>query len=920
MKAPPETSKEIQRLVAECLTRLENAGPAAVEELLRLHPEHAGQVRSRLQRLLEAGLLEAPASAEPHFPERLGPFRLIERLGGGGMGVVYLAEQEPLGRRVALKLVRPDLLYFEGARERFRREIEVVARLKHPSIVPVYTVGEEEGIPFYAMEHVEGRSLEELLRSLRGRDPSALTGRDLLEAVGGEGDAAALESGRTLAAASWVDACFHVMLQLAKALEHAHGQGVLHRDLKPSNIMLTPGARVLLLDFGLASTRGSSRLTRTDAQVGSLAYMAPEQLLGQPPDERTDLYATGVTLYELLSLRLPYLARDPEETRRRILAGSPRPPREENPALAWDAETVCLTALERDAARRYPSARALADDLRAVLRRMPIAARRPGPWLRARRFAQRNPASSTGVALGALIVVGSIAFGLRQRATNRALEVADLAKDGLVKRLRAANDAKDAALNEAGEALKLASAAEERALEELEASEAILAFFNEDVLRSASPKHFGREIGVREALDAASAKIEGRFPDRPLIEAAVRTNLGDTYLDLGRLSEAGRELRLARELIVAAGAKDRPIAFKNLAGLADLDFLLGWPEEALRLYQEALEGRRATLGRDDPQTLVTLSNLGGMLAMTGRAAEGEPLLADAEQGLLRTLGERDLRTLSAMANHATALQHMGRVEEALALAQRTVDLSRRHLGEDNSHTQTALHNLGTILGSAGRYGEALPLLHDAVEGIARILGWGHPKTVVPVDSLAAAYLELGRPEDARKVLESAFERTEGIGETPERLGHLHARWGLLMQKQGRLEEAEEAFAQAYDELSRHLGPEHPNTVQVLGNLAFTLAQRGLYAEAEPLYARMIEDDREGGYRLFSRRLERADCLRELARYEEAELELTRLIEETAPDDAWARQALLERFRVLYAAWGRPGEIAARESELGSQRR
>jgi len=914
------TTETLQRLVADCLDLLEAEGPPAVEAFLELHPEHAEQVRSRLSRLQEAGLLASREDARP-FPERLGPFRLIERLGGGGMGVVYLAEQEPLGRRVALKLVRPDMLYFESARERFRREVEVVARLKHPGIVPVYTVGEEQGIPFYSMEYVEGRSLDDLLRTLRGRDPSQLTGRDVLEAVGDAGEPVALESGRPLAEASWVDVCFHLMLQLVRALEHAHGRGVLHRDLKPSNVMLTPGARVLLLDFGLASTRGTSRLTRTGSQVGSLPYMAPEQLLGRQLDERTDLYAIGVTLYELLGLRLPYFARDPEETRRRILDGVPRPLQEENRSVPWDAETVCLTAMERDAARRYPSARALADDLRAVLRRMPIAARRLGPWLRTKRFVQRNPAWSTGAVLGALIVVGSIAFGLRQLVTSRALRGLYLANEGLVGELRAASGAKDVALRETTEALKRASAAEGRALEELEASEAILAFLNEDLLNSASPKHLGREVTVREALDSASAKIEGRFPGRPLIEAAVRTTLGGTYFDLGRPVEAERELRRARALVVAAVAEDRSVAFKNLAGLADLAFQQGRTEEARQLYAEALEGRRAVLGPEHPETLVTLANLGGMLAVSGYAPEGEPLLAVALQAMPRVLGEHDLRTLSAMSNHASALQNLGRIDEALALARRTVELSREHLGGDNGHTLMALHNLGSILASAGSFEEALPICRKALEGKVRTLGWAHPETITMADSLAACQLERGQLADARHTLEDAFARTAeaGIELGHEWLGLLHARWGELANREGRLEEAADAFALAYEGLSRHLGSEHPRTLTILGNLALALLKGGLYEEAERRYATWIENDRNGGDGSFSRRLERVDCLRELGRFEEAERELARLAETLAAGDPWARR-VLERLGVLYAAWGRPEELERWRDELGPARR
>ncbi len=419
-------STKVRRLVARCLEHLENGDTGEVDEVLRRNPRLAGAVRSRLERLREAGILEEPEPWDRAFPERVGPFRLLKRLGGGGMGVVYLALEEPLGRNVALKLVRPDLVYFDRARERFRREVEAASRLNHPAIVPVFSVGEADGVPYYAMQHVEGKSLDEILRSLRDRRPERLSGRDLLASAGAAAGTAEApgESARFLSEATWVDAAFHLVLQLAEAIDHAHRQGVLHRDIKPSNVMLGPDGRVMLLDFGLASTRRSGKLTHTGTQIGSLAYMAPEQLKGSQIDERTDVYALGVTLCELLTLRSPFLDADPDITRSRILDGVPPPIRTWNRTVPWDAETVCLTAMEKDPARRCRTAAVLARDLLAVLERRPIAARRAGAFLRMRRLAQRHPAWSVGVALGAVLVFGSLGFAIRERNVNRALSIA----------------------------------------------------------------------------------------------------------------------------------------------------------------------------------------------------------------------------------------------------------------------------------------------------------------------------------------------------------------------------------------------------------------------------------------------------------------------------------------------------------------
>jgi serine/threonine protein kinase/tetratricopeptide (TPR) repeat protein len=363
-------------------------------------------VRERLAKLERAGLLPVPDEPPVAIPEQLGEFRLLQRIGSGGMGVVFLAEQLSLGRTVALKLVRPEQRFFPGARARFRREVEAIARLGDAGIVPIHSVGEDQGIDFFTMEYVRGASLAEVVASVQGRDPAELDGRTVASLAAAKADAAVQEPLPAIFAGTWVQTCCHLVARMARAAHHAHERGVVHRDLKPSNAMVTPDGRVLLLDFGLAAADGTSRITRTGALIGTVHYMAPEQLRDGTIDVRTDVYALGVTLHELLALAPPFDAGTSEALRQSILHGDATPLRAKNRDVPRDVETIVAVAMERDPQRRYASAGAFAADLERFLQHRPIHARPAGPWLRARRWSQRHPALATA---GALLLTAAIA-------------------------------------------------------------------------------------------------------------------------------------------------------------------------------------------------------------------------------------------------------------------------------------------------------------------------------------------------------------------------------------------------------------------------------------------------------------------------------------------------------------------------------
>lgn len=365
-------------------------------------PELAAVLRRRAKSLLDAGLLDTAAPARPL--DRLGPFRLQRMIGGGGMGVVYLARQDDPARDVAVKLLRPEFQPFERSRERFRREIAAVSRLQHPGIVPVYDCGEDQNVLYLAMEHVAGITLAELLRSLPHRSAERLRGSDVLAVVADHSEPQ--PALRELCSGSWVEFCLRVVRAIAVALQHAHERGVVHRDVKPSNVMLGFDGRVMLMDFGLAQASGVTRLTASGAQAGSLPYMAPEQLRGAVTDARTDVYGLAVTCYELLSLACPYWEDGPEALRARILEARPVPLAHRNRFVGRAAELVCQKAMDPVPGRRYASAAAFADDVDAVLQHRSVRARPPSLLRRTARWCQRYPTATVALVAVVLLAIG----------------------------------------------------------------------------------------------------------------------------------------------------------------------------------------------------------------------------------------------------------------------------------------------------------------------------------------------------------------------------------------------------------------------------------------------------------------------------------------------------------------------------------
>jgi tetratricopeptide (TPR) repeat protein len=378
--------------------------PEHAEALLALLPAAATMARLRSSALRSGG----PAVHVRLDSGAIGGYRIVREIGRGGMGVVYEAEQVTPCRKVALKVLPISSATDPRQIERFRIEGQAAAALDHPHIVPVFEIGCEDGVHFYAMQFIDGYSLAALIHGARSDDsPTIVTHR---------------ESAR-------------LALQAAEALAHAHDLGIVHRDVKPANLLVDPAGHLWVADFGLARFLDGGGLTQTGDVIGTLRYLSPEQARGRRKlDARTDVYSLGATLYELTTLRPAFDGQDRQELLRQIASDRPIPPRKLDPTIPRDLETILETAMAKEVDDRYGSAADLADDLRRFLDGRPILARRPDVPTRAARWARRNRAAVTVAAtVLALFLMGSaVGVGLlwrEQVRTRENLRVALLALD-----------------------------------------------------------------------------------------------------------------------------------------------------------------------------------------------------------------------------------------------------------------------------------------------------------------------------------------------------------------------------------------------------------------------------------------------------------------------------------------------------------
>jgi tetratricopeptide (TPR) repeat protein len=806
------------RLEAEAIFQdLVGRPPELYADLLEARCGSRQDLRSEVERLLRASddvmgdFMRCPVG-EAAPPQRVGRYWIERQIGEGGMGLVYAARQEQPDRAVALKLLRPGLVS-QGLLRRFRHEVEALGSLQHPGIAHIYEAGTAEVVsvggrfeqPFFAMELIQGESLTRYARR------NALSTRERLS----------------------------LFAEVCDAVQHAHQKGIIHRDLKPGNILVDDAGRPKVLDFGIARIASpgiESRTQHTSAGqlLGTLAYMSPEQLSGDPTrlDTRSDVYALGVVAYELLADRTPFdLAGLAIPAAVRVVAErEPARLGAVKPELRGDVVAIIDKALQKEPDRRYGSAAELAADIRRFLRREPISARPAGAMYRVYRFAQRNKAlvggaSATLVAL--LLGVIGTAYGMAQRTRER-----DAARRQ-ARALQAAND-----------------------------------FLTRDLLGQADPHNApDRDLPLREVLDRAAEKIAGRFPDAPALEANLRVTIGKAYSHLGFPDKAEPQFERALELYKTVrdeAAEDKLVCQMHLAilftqraqfekaermflELIELQRQAFGPEheqtlsskhnlasiyvqtsrfaDAEPILREELDIRSRVTGQENARTAVTMNVLGVLCVYTGRAKEGAELLDRAHQIHRRASGEEHPDTLETLANLGAAYHSLKDYDKAEEAMSRSLEMRRRVLGEDHPSTLSNACNLAAVYGARKRP-ERVPLLRHALDVQRRTLGENHMDTLLTAGNLAKVAYDDGDYERAETEYRDLAERWEDLYPGVWNAGVTRCWHGRSLLKLKRFDEAEHALLNAHRRLTKILGPEHERSRQVAGALAELYEQWG----------------------------------------------------------------------------------------------
>jgi hypothetical protein len=648
-------------------------------------------------------------------------------------------------------------------------------------------VGHERGVHYYAMQFIDGQSLEAVLVTLRSKQnpvaaPAARPNHNgsaivvpavavseratVRDAVGQASTLPEHPQGR--------DAFRRIAelgVQAAEALEHAHQLGVVHRDIKPANLLLDSRGKLWVTDFGLAQVQNDARLTLTGDLVGTLRYMSPEQALAQRGvmDQRTDVYSLGATLYELLTLQPAFAGQDRQELLRHIAFEEPARPRRSNRAIPAELDTIVLKAMEKNPQDRYATARDLADDLRRWLDDRPIQARRPTWRQRGVKWVRRHQAVvlTASVAVVLALVASTVATIMlaaayqeeasQRQAAQHERELARQARDDEAQQRRQAEQARSNEEQQRKNAEQAKAVAEERRQQ----AQAVAGFL-ESVFLDLNPRA-GQKVGpnLQERLTArlneAVAHLEENAID-PLTRARLQRAVGLAFLGLGEPKKALVQLESSLQICqnkLGADHTDTLIAMNNLASAYYAD---SQPQKAVLLFEETLARRREKLGLDHLDTLRSMNNLAAAYLQLSQLQKALQLSEDALERCRVKLGADHRETLTSMNNLAMAYLADRQLQKALPLLENTLTKRTMALGADHPETLSSMINLALAYKIGGQVQKALPLLEQAVEKCKAKLGADHPETVTSMNNLASAYLSTGQPQKALPLYEQTLAK------------------------------------------------------------------------------------------------------------------------------------------------------------------